>query len=120
MIITGEHCQPCGACCQTRPIADSTRAALGLPVVGTWVNCTAEDVARMSKRSRSRLVPVKRDGEEMLATPLRADGTCGFLNGKPGERVSCAIYDRRPTICRLYEPGSEYCRASRREIGLPA
>lgn len=106
-------CQTCGACCQTsRPVG-----ARDLH----WVNCTPADVKQMPRRHRLKLVPVRTsEGERMHATPLRPDGTCAFLRGTPGDRVSCGIYDSRPTLCRRYEAGSDYCRASRREIGLPA
>lgn len=110
MIITDQHCQSCGACCQT---------VLGVSV-GFWAACTASDVKQMPKRVRLKLVPTRTGSQRGLATPQRKDGSCGFLRGTPGERVSCAIYDTRPMLCRKYEAGSEFCRSSRREIGLPA
>ena len=85
-----------------------------------WADCTPADVERMPRRIRLRLVPTRTiDGGRSMATPLRADGTCGFLRGTPGDRVRCGIYDVRPTLCRVFAAGSEFCLASRRELGLP-
>ena len=36
-----------------------------------------------------------------------------------GERVACAIYERRPTPCREFSPGSPECLVAREEAGLP-
>ncbi len=53
------------------------------------------------------------------------DGRCAALRGEPGRSVSCAIYDRRPSVCRGFEPhwqagceGSR-CLEARRRLGLP-
>ena len=115
--LTDADCQSCGACCQTpRP----PKAFVAPGVVGTWANCTSADVARIPKRHRLKLLPVKVDGEAMRATPLRADGSCGFLRGDVGKRVQCAIYEHRPSVCRLFPAGSEWCRLNRRDAGLDA
>jgi len=41
------------------------------------------------------------------------DGRCAALKGQPGVDVACAIYDRRPTVCADFQPGSQYCREAR-------
>ncbi len=59
----------------------------------------------------------------ILATPTKMTPEfgkmCGFLRGTPGKRVSCAIYETRPTICAKYKPGGEGCRMARAELDLP-
>jgi Fe-S-cluster containining protein len=75
-----------------------------------------EDVARMSRTSRRKLVSVS---ETLWATDMvehferSPSGACAFLRGTPGERVSCRIYETRPAICRAFEPGSRACLSSR-------
>jgi Fe-S-cluster containining protein len=114
--ITDADCQSCGACCQTSHPA--VRASVRLQ---HWASCTPADLNRMPRRVRLKLVPTRTlDGVQGCATPLRPDGTCGFLRGVVGAKVKCGIYDVRPALCRAFAAGSEFCRASRREIGLPA
>lgn len=115
-------CQSCGACCQTsRPLGSRVaRQQFGLPTTDTWANCTTDDVKRMSRRVRLKLVSiVDSEGGRNQAIPLRDDGTCIFLRGNVAEHVKCSIYDERPTICRRFESGSEFCIAARRDMGLP-
>ena len=102
-------CQSCGACCGSV-----------LVKLGHWVNCTDLDVMSMPKRHRLKLFAVKdEDGRKLKATPQGKDGYCTFLTGTPGDKVSCRIYKHRPTLCRVFKAGSENCRSSRAEIGLP-
>lgn len=119
--ITDRDCQSCGACCGTArtPASSANRAKLGLPTTDTWVNCTDADVKRMPRRVRLKLLTVRIDDKQMKATPLREDGTCVFLKGTIADKVSCGIYDVRPSVCRAFKAGSEFCLQSRREIGLP-
>jgi hypothetical protein len=44
---------------------------------------------------------------------------CIGLVGDVGSACSCKIYDRRPSVCREFAPGSGDCLASRRKAGLP-
>ena len=116
VVITDADCQSCGACCQTshRAPRDSERFRF-------WADCTPADVKRMPRRVRLKLVPTRgADGTRSMATPLGFDGRCGFLRGAIADQVKCSIYDVRPSLCRAFRAGSEFCRASRREIGLPA
>ena len=51
---------------------------------------------------------------------------CVALEGQPGERVSCTIYDRRPTACREFPSHEAHgspnpkCNELRVLVGLPA
>lgn len=115
--MTGEiDCRSCGACC------------LGGDGRQGWADCTVADVVRMTRRVRAQLVPIDKLGwihtECGAATPTvrsaEFGGVCAFLRGRPGERVSCRIYETRPEVCRKFRRGSASCREARREIGLSA
>jgi len=45
-------------------------------------------------------------------------GSCENLNGKIGEEVGCAIYDKRLKACREFEAGSDRCHEYRRMYGI--
>lgn len=45
-------------------------------------------------------------------------GTCIALKGVIGQRVSCAIYPRRPVVCLEFLPGESDCLVARRRAGL--
>ncbi len=97
-------CRTCGACCG--PELDE----------GTHVDLFDVDVQRLSHAFREKHVVARGDGESSLATKrTRSSGTvCVALLGSVGRRVSCSIYERRPSACRDYVPGSPGCLESRR------
>lgn len=101
-------CQNCGACCVGD--LDDGRG---------FADVTVEDVARMSRRVRARLVD---DGRGARSTPYNVTKelgkSCDFLRGTPGRRVSCRIYATRPEICQKYTPGSGGCMAARADLGM--
>jgi Fe-S-cluster containining protein len=76
-------CQGCGACC------------VGLRVeVRPSIDDVPED-----------LICVDEEGDTpILVMQQRDDGSCVALVG--GE---CSIYDRRPQVCRDFEPGGAHC-----------
>jgi hypothetical protein len=45
-------------------------------------------------------------------------GRCPQLRGTVGVETSCAIYEARPEICRLFAPGSVECLQARANAGL--
>jgi Fe-S-cluster containining protein len=113
--ITSASCRSCGACCLG-----------GLDDGHGWADCTIEDVVRMSRHVRDKLVGIQRGffhTDSIVATPTKFSeafgATCAFLRGTPGERVSCSIYATRPRVCERFRPGSDHCRSARRELGLP-
>ena len=115
MKITGEACRSCGACCVG-----------GFDDGYGWADCTEEDVKQLSRRARLRLVPIHYGfhfNPAIAATPTRMDPsfgkTCAFLRGTPGKRCSCSIYEKRPSICVQFKPGSAGCRDARRALELP-
>ncbi len=105
---TGQNpCMLCGACCASYQASfywaeadDSTEG--GVPV-------------RMTVRVSAFRRAMRRDG----------DGRCVALRGTPGGRVSCKIYDRRPSTCRNFEPAwqagstDNRCNESRALLGFP-
>jgi Fe-S-cluster containining protein len=105
------NCQSCGACCgagsemegaASVDQADMDRmgpARVHLYVLGTTT--TAE-------WRRQRGGPLA--GQEALV--------CSALRGDVFERVSCAMYESRPTVCRQFEAGSTGCHAARRAWGV--
>ncbi|MEW6127840.1 MAG: YkgJ family cysteine cluster protein [Acidobacteriota bacterium] len=61
------------------------------------------------------------DTDEQTTHWLRRDlgeARCVALAGEVGKRVSCAIYELRPTACRAFEAGSDRCQALRRMFGF--
>lgn len=94
-------CLECGACCayfHQVPVlmTDPTPGAL------TWAvtepgepGCEGDEHVRWLKREP-------------------AAGRCVALDGRIGQRVSCAVYELRPNSCREFERGSDRCRAVRR------
>ena len=100
-------CMLCGACC------------IGYRASFYWAE--ADDTtdggvpARMTVRVGAFRRTMRRD----------RDGRCIALHGTPGRRVSCAIYTRRPSVCRDFEPAwqgaseDSRCNKSRARLGLP-
>ena len=108
------NCRTCGACCSG-----------GLDDSDGYADVTLVDVARLKPSTRRRLVPMRYGWEYndgAFATPSKFDEQwgkcCAFLRGTPGRRVSCRIYEDRPTICRKFRPGSRACKDARAQIGL--
>jgi Fe-S-cluster containining protein len=113
--ITGDDCRSCGACCVG-----------GFEDGEGWADCTEEDILRMSRHARDRLVPMRYSWNytpAIGATPTRISDEfgkmCAFLRGTPGKRCSCSIYATRPAVCSSLKPGSAGCRAARAQLELP-
>jgi hypothetical protein len=43
---------------------------------------------------------------------------CSALVGEIGIRTQCGIYEKRPLVCREFQPGSEDCIMVRRNFDL--
>jgi Fe-S-cluster containining protein len=102
-------CQRCGACC-ANPAENRAESFLD------YVEVLAKDSLLGKPDLMRRFVVYNADGVPHLR--LHPDGRCLALRGKIGHKVTCTIYDDRPTGCRRVEAGSERCRAYRRERGL--
>lgn len=116
--MTGEHitasaCRSCGLCCVS-PFDDDA-----------FCDVTEKDVRRLDRRFRRHVVTPE-PFEPALATrsrevrrgPLKGVHVCACvaLRGSPAHQVSCAIYKRRPTVCREAKPGDQMCRAIRNAL----
>ncbi len=55
------------------------------------------------------------DGEVGYLNCLES-GACPLLNGEN----CCGIYPTRPSVCVLFEAGSDECQEARRVFGIPA
>ena len=99
----GLDCRTCGACC-----APQRNDAV-------YVGVTAADIARMSRLWRQRHV-----ARDAILTKLDPVGrcVCVALRGAIGPRVSCTIYERRPSECRSFTAGTPECHKARRQAGL--
>lgn len=92
-------CQSCGACCV---------------VAGEVAVYHEEMVPKHYTRSvRNRMGFAAWEADFMRAMARKPDGACAALRGKTGALCSCAIYDRRPKMCREFLPGSAECREAR-------
>jgi uncharacterized protein len=91
-------CQSCGACCSFS--AEWPRFSLEAEVdIGRIPGALVDD-------ARGR---------------MRCNGNrCSALVGKVGVATSCAIYDRRPDVCKACMPGDGACRSARQHFGLYA
>ena len=62
---------------------------------------------------------------EVTAFTCRMRGTdhagprCAALTGRIGDKVSCAIYEWRPSPCHELEAGSDACNRARARHSLP-
>jgi Fe-S-cluster containining protein len=104
-------CTRCGACCAN---PDENRSEQFLD----YVEVRARDRLLEKPELVRRFVVYNSEGVPHLR--LHPDGRCLALRGRIGHRVTCTIYDDRPTGCRKVEAGSERCLAYRRERGLVA
>ena len=96
-------CCSCGACC-----------CVGLDVL------LMPDEARYFQ-AHSELLALTLEHQRVAAPSLwfmkkDTTGRCVALTGALGD-CYCTIYDRRPSLCRELEPGTEHCLAARRQMG---
>lgn len=103
-------CVRCGACCRAQPPFGG----------GVYVRLEEGDETRMTKEDL-RFVTDAPEGGFAMKVGRNAQGfrVCAALQGLVGTRVGCAIYERRPTPCRTFDPGSPECIFAREEAGLP-
>lgn len=80
------HCLKCGACCIV--FRATFYWAEGDDVTETGVPVILTEKASPFRRAMRRNI----------------DDQCIALHGKPGNKVRCTIYNRRPSVCRNFEP----------------
>lgn len=94
-------CTQCGACCANFRVDFSARE------VDTEGGSVPQGLTVEVTDSTSRM-----RGTDHV--PAR----CAALTGKLGQKVSCGIYEWRPSPCREFEEGSDACNLARRRHGL--
>ena len=103
-------CQACGACCanpeenRAEGFRDYVEVHKGAPLAKQ-----PELLRRYAVRNARGVWHLKLVGAEQR---------CAAVEGKLGERVTCAIYAERPHGCHTVEAGDRRCRQYRRERGL--
>lgn len=101
-------CEKCGACCHN---VDENRAR-GLE---NYIEVKPTDEILQRPSLARRLVVLDDEGiPHMRLTHDR----CAALEGTIGRKVTCGIYEVRPTPCRRLEAGSEPCMRYRAERGI--
>lgn len=93
-------CLECGACCATYRVSFYWSEAVlrGLPDEFT-----------------EKVTPFL----SCLAGTNQAVPRCTALVGDVGCRVSCSMYEQRPSPCRELQPGEDKCERARARHGLP-
>jgi Fe-S-cluster containining protein len=99
-------CQSCGACC----ISDFDAV--------DYVHLLEEDLARLTPEEIKTYVYTEQtfgSPQSSMKTAYDDQGNCRCkaLKGTVGKNVSCAIYDRRPNVCRNFEPEVNICDYAR-------
>lgn len=110
-------CVRCGACCVWKN--DPT----------VQVDIRKEDLALLTQEEIDKFVVQGKDmgftGGMGLLLFLRVKKTdygwsCIAFEGSPGGPCGCSIYDRRPKVCRDFEPGpkNRTCLKCRKEFSI--
>ena len=123
--LTGDDCQKCGLCCvppygQDRfaDVTEQDEARLGRKYVRLNVIHTSPFDVLVGAMG-SRIVPqgaLKTKTQHQYSGPLKGMtfATCVALKGSLMEKVSCSIYEKRPSVCRTaVVPGDHTCLAIR-------
>lgn len=98
-------CLSCGACCR-----DAGEVAVVEDV---------DDVPRYLTRSVRGIIGFASWEAETTRRMARdVDNQCVALCGEIGSAVRCQIYDRRPAVCRNFEPGNYQCIKARIDAGI--
>ena len=103
-------CQACGACCCN---TDENRAEK----YRDYVEVTKRALLNRRPDLLRRLTVLNAAGERHMKLRGKEE-RCIALEGKLGVRVSCSVYELRPSACRTVKPGSRECLRDRRERGL--
>jgi Fe-S-cluster containining protein len=99
-------CTHCGACC----VSDFDAV--------DYVHMLPQDVERLTEDEQETYVHVERSfGSPQTSMKTSYDSRdncrCKALRGVLGEQVSCAIYDKRPNVCRNFTAGDSVCDYAR-------
>jgi len=108
-------CRACGLCCAAL-YADNE----------SWADLTDEDIAALPKRWKKYALPVTpgwafTENHYAFATKYDKDGNtvCVGLKGTLARKVSCALYENRPSVCRdSIQPGNKDCKTLRSKYAM--
>lgn len=101
-------CQTCGACCQSPPELDQA----------IYVRVSQAELVHLQNKAPQHVVALKKPSYGASGALKMCGGQCSALLGQVGEKVSCSIYEDRPSVCKQFEPESECCYLAREEAGL--
>ena len=113
----------------TKYASDSVTVDADEPVpecVTCGVCCDLYAVVPMDFPESERLgeyIEVTADGEpnvviDRLVKRDLTHGRCSHLQGELGREIGCSVYERRPSVCRAFEAGSDKCHEYRRMYGI--
>jgi len=102
--LTVADCQACGACCAVEASS------------GVHARLDEEDAKAIPIGFQSLIVETDRGKFLGVKTSGNGVEVCTALKGSIGNQCRCIIYDQRPMVCRLFEPGSSECLSARKRL----
>jgi len=113
----GFDCQTCGACCsffaRKEGIIDADTGVKDDIDLSYFVD---EEIK--FQWPDGDVETVHHEGFVMRTKALNGWPACVALTGEVGVRVSCSVYDKRPSPCRTFEAGSAACLHVRKWAGI--
>lgn len=98
-------CSACGACCQTKLWAVRVEPDDRTP-------------RHLTRSVRRRMGFASYEADGGVRCMNSAGDRCVALRGDIGASVRCACYERRPSACCDFEPGSADCLQARRSLPI--
>lgn len=107
--IDNYDCTQCGACC----VSDFDSV--------DYVHLLEQDIDRMTDDEQERFIYVeqtygKSQSSMRTCRDRKGNCRCAALTGEIGVEVACSIYERRPNVCRNFEPGTDICDYARQQV----
>lgn len=112
-----QKCTSCGACCCFYAQEEANIGADGPAAENPNLSYHIESERRFRWPDGDEEV-IKESKMVMITKELKGFPACVALEGEPGRRVACAIYEQRPKHCELFMPGSNMCLNARRWAGF--
>lgn len=109
-------CKACGACCTGWEVDVENRDDVPEEMVESL---PGSHVGFGTNVMRRKPLDPPREAQDPRLKVSYWGGDCIALKGKIGCGVSCTIYERRPQVCRDFQPGTVQCQEARTRAGLP-
>lgn len=108
-------CLSCGACCSYYAYTELCLPVEDGPLMGDDKYTIYNHQDLMVRKVDTNEPPEPYSVDYWLRTK-QEDGwkKCIALEGHVGVSVSCSVYDKRPSVCSNFEPGSPACIKTRR------